>query len=150
MCGSRLFFAELPTALCKSFCFVLFVFFFIRRRWQQMTLSFRHTHHFQRGSIVVVITFNAFMLWFISLVYLFKRWTPSRILLGALKRRPRFLLLANIIEWWITVTLRLRCSGSIWNFFFFLADGLVFFFLMKKSQPNAKRVKNAKRNVERW
>ena len=53
---------------------------------------------------------------FLFLFYLFKRWTPSRILLGALNRRPRFLLLANIIEWWITVTFRLRCSDSMRNF----------------------------------
>jgi hypothetical protein len=64
---------------------------------------------------VCLFVFIHFFL-FVFLFYLFKRWTPSRILLGALNRRPRLLLLANIIEWWITVTFRLRCSDSMRNF----------------------------------
>ena len=43
---------------------------------------------------------------------LFSRWKLIRILPGALKRRP----LLVIKVWWITVTLRLRDSDSIFWF----------------------------------
>lgn len=70
---------------------------------------------FRRDSVPSrLIFFRKFEKKSLSVFYLllFNRWKLIRILPGALKRRP----LLVIKVWWITVTLRLRDSDSIFWF----------------------------------